>query len=711
VTKIYTSENNVTIGMQQINAEFHRGEFVAIIGESGSGKSTLLNVLSGNHSYEEGEMYIDGKETSHYSVSDWENYRRKYISYIFQDYKLVDSYTVLQNVELSLMLAITNKTQRIAKAKELIEKVGLTPHLKQKCTKLSGGQKQRVAIARALAKDCPIILADEPTGNLDSKMGKEIMNLLFEVSKDKLVIIVTHDYEDIEDFATRKIRFYDGKIAEDKIIKKVENFDALNKEEEIKKPTQKEIVKKTIKREVKHYTNSMQVGFNNVLATPKKSLFMIVIMFIAIFMVFFCEGALKYESYSNNIVDCSPNRIVAVSNQGKFTDEQIKAMEGLDSVESIVYNDVLRDKTIECCFFADGENYMYTSYQVRCIDYAPAGVLQTKTLADDECIFVSRYDDEDKKFINFSQMKLSEKKEKSYYKVVEYIKENNDLSPVIYINKNQYMMQNMVEYVKQFMSLSHNGEDKDAEIHVDFNKGLALNEMVYSTRNAFVDYSNIILSLDVFGQKYNIDLSKYSKTEEANFEGNSIALPIEIAKNIFEAMPKESASINFTNGNGSISSATKVIEKAGLSACYLPNGQKESEDSEDVVVSMLFDVLNASIFIGAFIMVLIIALRIYKSKSEDYIIMRSLGYDKRYIKYSLINENVFLSIFAMVPAVIIAVVLKCIEFKSFADIAISTFIVIPLGVVLMMVILALINVKHIFKFAINKTFSSAKGDK
>ncbi|MEG1964130.1 MAG: ABC transporter permease, partial [Clostridia bacterium] len=292
-----------------------------------------------------------------------------------------------------------------------------------------------------------------------------------------------------------------------------------------------------------------------------------------------------------------------------------------------------------------------------------------------------------------------------------YIKENNDLSSVIYINKNQYMMQNMVEYVKQFMSVSHNGEEKGVEIDVDFNKGLVQNEMTYCENKSFGDYSNIIISIDVFGQKYNIDLSKYSKTKEANFERNSITLPIEIAKNIFEAMPKESASINFTNGNGSISSATKVIEKAGLSACYLPNGQKESEDSEDVVVSMLFDVLNASIFIGAFIMVLIIALRIYKSKSEDYIIMRSLGYDKRYIKYSLINENVFLSIFAMVPAVIIAVVLKCIEFKSFADIAISTFIVIPLGVVLMMVILALINVKHIFKFAINKTFSSAKGDK
>ncbi|MBO7649116.1 MAG: ABC transporter ATP-binding protein, partial [Lachnospiraceae bacterium] len=214
IGKIYVSEGTVAVGIRNVNLSFERGEFVAITGASGSGKSTLLNVISGMDTYEEGELLIEGKPTSHYIQSDWEEYREKYISFIFQDYNIIDSFTVLQNVELALM-DIRNPLERKRRAIELLRRVGLESHLKQKGSRLSGGQKQRCVIARALAKDSPIILADEPTGNLDAQSSKEIVELLKEVSKDKLLIVVTHNYDEVKDHASRHIRVFDGAIESD----------------------------------------------------------------------------------------------------------------------------------------------------------------------------------------------------------------------------------------------------------------------------------------------------------------------------------------------------------------------------------------------------------------------------------------------------------------------------------------------------------------
>ena len=218
IGKIYVSEGNVAVGIRGVNLSFDQGEFVAITGESGSGKSTLLNVLSGMDTYEEGELYIEGQPTSHYLQPDWEQYRQKYVSFIFQDYNIIDSFTVLQNVELALM-TIKDPIKRRERAMELIDRVGLSGHVKHKGSQLSGGQKQRTVIARALAKDSPIILADEPTGNLDSKTGQEIIELLRELSKDKLLIVVTHDFDLVENVATRHVRIFDGAVESDRVLR------------------------------------------------------------------------------------------------------------------------------------------------------------------------------------------------------------------------------------------------------------------------------------------------------------------------------------------------------------------------------------------------------------------------------------------------------------------------------------------------------------
>ncbi len=276
IGKIYVSENNVAVGVRGVNLSFELGEFVAITGASGSGKSTLLNVLSGMDSYEEGELFIEGKSTSHYLQADWEQYRQKYISFIFQDYNIIDSFTVLQNVELALM-SITDPLERRKRAIDLIDRVGLRKHMKHKGSHLSGGQKQRTVIARALAKDSPIILADEPTGNLDSETSKEIIELLREVSRDKLLIMVTHNYDQVENVATRHIRVYDGAIESDRVLRTAQEVTAPSLEGEVTPGKQR---RRTL-------SNGILLGRSVFVAKPHLSLYLCLLMIVGAVAMFF----------------------------------------------------------------------------------------------------------------------------------------------------------------------------------------------------------------------------------------------------------------------------------------------------------------------------------------------------------------------------------------------------------------------------------------
>ncbi len=217
VGKIYVSTNAIAVGIRRVNASFDIGEFVAVTGKSGCGKTTLLNVISGLDTYEEGDLLINGSSTSHFIASDWEEYRKQYISFVFQDYNIIESFTVLENIEFALTHIPCLKERRV-RAKKLASKVGLANMLNQKGSKLSGGQKQRTVIARALAKDSPIILADEPTGNLDSQAAQDIIALFGEISKEKLVIVVTHNAEELDGYATRYIRIFDGEISSDETV-------------------------------------------------------------------------------------------------------------------------------------------------------------------------------------------------------------------------------------------------------------------------------------------------------------------------------------------------------------------------------------------------------------------------------------------------------------------------------------------------------------
>lgn len=215
VTKYYTSANGVGLGLHKVNLTFNLGEFVVITGASGSGKTTLLNVITGMDTYEEGSIYVNGEDTTYYGTSDYENFRRKYVSFIFQNYNLVDSFTAFQNVELALIARGIPASERKKQVIEILKQVGLEKRMNHKITKLSGGEKQRVSIARALCSDAPIIACDEITGNLDMATSIEIIHLLKKLSKGKLVLLVSHDVNEAIDYATRVVIMHDGTVDKD----------------------------------------------------------------------------------------------------------------------------------------------------------------------------------------------------------------------------------------------------------------------------------------------------------------------------------------------------------------------------------------------------------------------------------------------------------------------------------------------------------------
>lgn len=215
LSKYYYTDSSVTLALRKVNLEFAAGEFVAVTGESGSGKSTLLNILSGIDTSYEGEVFFEGESTFAFDREEWEDFRRDKIGFIFQDYSLIGHYSARENIVSALLIMGIGEQEAKKRAEEYLEKVGLKGFGDQRASELSSGQKQRLSIARALAKNTPVIMADEPTGNLDSETGEQIVRLLKELSEDRLIIMVTHNYEQAAPYVTRKVRLHDGEVVVD----------------------------------------------------------------------------------------------------------------------------------------------------------------------------------------------------------------------------------------------------------------------------------------------------------------------------------------------------------------------------------------------------------------------------------------------------------------------------------------------------------------
>ena len=258
ITKIYQLDNQSQVkALNNVSIDFRQSEFVSILGPSGCGKTTLLNIIGGLDHYTEGDLLIDNKSTKQFKDSDWDSYRNHQIGFIFQSYNLINHQSVIANVELALTLSGVSKKERRKRAIDALESVGLKDQMYKKPNQLSGGQMQRVAIARALVNNPEIILADEPTGALDSKTSVQIMELLKKISKDKLIIMVTHNEELAFKYSNRVIKLLDGNIIED-----TNPYSA----------TETDTVKFQTKKTAMNFKTALSLSFNNLLTKKGRTI-------------------------------------------------------------------------------------------------------------------------------------------------------------------------------------------------------------------------------------------------------------------------------------------------------------------------------------------------------------------------------------------------------------------------------------------------------
>ena len=250
VSKKYKTGELVQMALDDVSLNLRDSEFISILGPSGSGKTTLLNIIGGLDRYDSGDLIINGISTKKYKDRDWDSYRNHTIGFVFQSYNLIPHQNILSNVELALTISGISKSERKKRAKEALEKVGLGDQLHKRPNQMSGGQMQRVAIARALVNDPDILLADEPTGALDSETSIQVMDLLNEVAKDRLVIMVTHNPELAEKYANRVVNLADGKITGD--------TNPLEVQESEKEPEHKNMGKSSMS-----FITALALSFNN----------------------------------------------------------------------------------------------------------------------------------------------------------------------------------------------------------------------------------------------------------------------------------------------------------------------------------------------------------------------------------------------------------------------------------------------------------------
>ncbi len=629
VSKYYYNKGLITSGITKINAEFNIGEFIVITGESGSGKSTLLNVISGLDTYEDGEMYIDGKETSHYGDEDFEEYRKEYISNIFQNFNLVGSYTVYQNIELVMLINGYTKKEARPKILKLINEVELTKYKNTRVSKLSGGQKQRVAIARALAKNTPIIIADEPTGNLDKRAAESVLKTLALTAKDKLVIVVTHNYEQVEKYATRKITMFDGKILEDKIITKTDEVKTDgNLESKKMKPLSK-----------------LRLGVRNTFNIVPKFLLLLAVflfMFAAITteMAGLRENKYEEERVGNNsyLQNKDTSRIIInKSDKSPFTDEDYQRIEALGNISRIQKDDYLEDLSASLYsdyYYISGSVIKRTSQKLdlgRNIEKDNEVVIQmnkeNNTIGDPEKIlnkeFMYNYQD------NTTKLKV----------VGIIFNDDLDYESIIEVSDNminEFILNYVISRTTQ--TLTVNGADtycnlfyidsvNDSSIYVNEN----LNNNSYPIKMVSLSLSNTYVN-KVFDLKVEHVLNKYNSKRLTgySYEENTCYLSKNLIRNTL-IRDKYQTSV-FVKDEVKINDTINDLINLGYSTYAV----KDMLINESATMTYIYNIINLVLMIIIlvamfFISYLIIKL-ILKSRKNYYTIIRILGGSKKNCK-------------------------------------------------------------------------------
>lgn len=598
VSKFYTSNGITNIGLSNINLKLHRNEIIAITGESGSGKSTLLNVISKIDTFDEGEIYYYGNETSYFSISDMDDFRKNKVGFIFQNYNILDSYTVLDNVMIPLLLKGLSKEDARVEAMLLIKKVGLDGREKHRGSKLSGGEKQRCVIARALAGDCDILACDEPTGNLDSQTAAEIIKLIKEVAKDKLVLIVTHNYPEVEGIATRLLKMADGKIVEDITFEQISSEE--NKEMELSfQPLNKKVI--------------WSLGLTNILRTPKKTFLVCLIYFIISFCFLFVAQYLSAtlrsaESFSNfnNTFD---NRLFVYGKNGASFDADL--LSG--------YNYELNDFATELEYRHQfTNNTVFFSYADNIDDYK----LIAGNLPEKENEFILLFNSPNKLTIQTNTKNIGteivfEINNGSGYERFKLVGigsyKSNKTSEVFASDCKR--LQKVLNKVTPEYYMEQNG--KKTEINLSLVNGNTSPRLIIPSA-LYEQNPNISLYADMY---------KMNDCEIITYGGEKIYIELSVDG-------PSNLDPYFASVYSSKSKVKKIMDdltESNLKVVY-PSEYEDKNALDKLFIELLIIITVGSVsayLIGIFFICYVILSRIYRSRVKDYAILRTLGVTKK----------------------------------------------------------------------------------
>lgn len=690
VTKFYNSKGIITHALKNINLELYKNEFVAICGPSGSGKSTLLNVICKQDTFDEGEIYYKGNETAYFNVDDMDDFRKNKVGFIFQNYNIIESYTVLQNVMLPYELKGIPTKEAKKKALAIIDEVGLHDKINNRGAELSGGQKQRCVIARALAFEPEILACDEPTGNLDSETGAEIMALIAKIAHDKLVLVVTHNYEEVEPYATRKLTIVDGSLYEDKILREVPCDD----EKEVLNLDYVPIPKKI----------NFKVALRNLINTPKKTIFSSLVIFFACFFMLSLYQYIRYSydyqiSYYNDFAYKSKDKVVIGPKNKTLPEDDIAQIAGN---RPYVVNSVLDVKSFTGNFDMN-KYYLNVYFETYYTDYNPS--VGRKPENDTEAyLLVSDAEalNDYKPYLNREWTSSSINKS---FKIVGIEKTDKVKTNVLCIDSKVYndilkleynyeidcvhQSGNDVEYINRQIKMVLASGDRNI-LHMPKLLKNEISSVKIEGYRSVISNNDLVISVDVDNIVYDLKSGEDFYIEVAHVKNNEIK------------------QVSIYNAN------TSVLNKA-KNLGYFAINTKEYDATSDLnhflnnlqAYGMMI-LFSIAIIIIYFISYLVM-IHIYKTKAYDFNIFRTLGVTKRDMRYitifELLIQTVIISIFTYLLTLILGAFAKeNSPLIIYSSINFGTSLIYFLIIFLFGYLIARRFNKKLFKFSVAKTF-------
>ena len=690
VTKFYNSKGIITHALKNINLELYKNEFVAICGPSGSGKSTLLNVICKQDTFDEGEIYYKGNETAYFNVDDMDDFRKNKVGFIFQNYNIIESYTVLQNVMLPYELKGIPTKEAKKKALAIIDEVGLHDKINNRGAELSGGQKQRCVIARALAFEPEILACDEPTGNLDSETGAEIMALIAKIAHDKLVLVVTHNYEEVEPYATRKLTIVDGTLYEDKILREVPYDD----EKEVLNLDYVPIPKKI----------NFKVALRNLINTPKKTIFSSLVIFFACFFMLSLYQYIRYSydyqiNYYNDFAYKSKDKVVIGPKNKALTEDDIAQIAGN---RPYVVNSVLDVKNFTGNFDMN-KYYLNVYFETYYTDYNPS--VGRKPENDTEAyLLVSDAEalNDYKPYLNCEWTSSSINKS---FKIVGIEKTDKVKTNVLCIDSKVYndilkleynyeidcvhQSGNDVEYINRQIKMVLASGDRNI-LHMPKLLKNEISSVKIEGYRSVISNNDLVISVDVDNIVYDLKSGEDFYIEVAHVKNNEIK------------------QVSIYNAN------TSVLNKA-KNLGYFAINTKEYDATSDLnhflnnlqAYGMMI-LFSIAIIIIYFISYLVM-IHIYKTKAYDFNIFRTLGVTKRDMRYITIFELLIQTIVIEIVVYVIAILIGAFSYAGnplviYKSVSLVASILYFVVMTIFGYLIARRFNKKLFKFSVAKTF-------